>query len=165
MQEQVEKENAYSHSLSYQHSCENNNNRRRASLQQVADPLQTARNREKWRRRCSSSSQWEATCLPPLLSFPLSQPYWFIALVCLVFWQFTVMWRHLHALFMENLLSQGEKQKWNCGQSNLCILNTKFPKWLILSVLPLPPFCLFSLALSDYSIWQSACVKRANEYK
>lgn len=30
-----------------------------------------------------------------------------------------------------------------------------------------PPFALFSLALSlsDYSIWQSACVKRANEYK
>lgn len=83
MQEQVENENAYSHSLSYQHSCENNNNRRRASLQQVADPLQRARNREKkWRRRCcSSSSQWEATCLPPSLSFPLSQPYWFIPLV------------------------------------------------------------------------------------
>lgn len=69
MQEQVEKENAYSHSLSYQHWCENNNNRRQASLQQVADPLQRARNREKkWRRRCSSSSQWEATCLPPSLS-------------------------------------------------------------------------------------------------
>lgn len=75
MQEQVEKENAYSHSLSYQHSCENNNNRRRSSLQQVADPLQRARNREKkWRRRCSSSSQWEATCLPPSLSLhPPSQ--------------------------------------------------------------------------------------------
>lgn len=102
--------------------------------------------------------------LRSLCTLPLGQPYWFIALVCLVFWQFTVMWRHLHALFMENLLSQGEKQKWNCGQSNLCILNTKFPKWLISSVLP-PPFSIFIVALSDYSIWQSACVKRANEYK
>lgn len=149
MQEQVEKENAYSHSLSYQHWCENNNNRRQASLQQVADPLQRARNREKkWRRRCSSSSQWEATCLPPSLSLhPPSRSALLVHCPCVsriltIYSYVATLARIIHGKFTKSR----RKNKWNCGQSNLCILNTKFPKWLISSVLP-PPF-LSHLSLS-----------------